>query len=78
MYGIGVNQEKARDGRDVNRYNARKRPVRHRVTRPLKLYLVPIRELAESGFGSPGRRKRIARSMRPLRRRTTRATIPAD
>jgi hypothetical protein len=32
MYGIGVNQEKARDGRDVNRYNARKRPVRHRVT----------------------------------------------
>jgi hypothetical protein len=44
----------------------------------LKLYLVPITELADTGFGSLGRMKSKARAMRPLRRRTTRATSPAD
>jgi hypothetical protein len=44
----------------------------------LKLYLVAITELADIGFGSPGRMKRIARLMQPLRWRTTRATSPAD
>jgi hypothetical protein len=39
---------------------------------------MPITELADIGFGSPGRRKRIARLMWPLRWRTTRATSPAD
>ena len=33
---------------------------------------------ANIGFGSPGRMKRIARLMWPLRWRTTRATSPAD
>ena len=44
----------------------------------LKLYLVPMTELADLGFGSPGRMKRIARLTQPLRFRTTRAISPAD
>jgi len=44
----------------------------------LKLYRVPITELADIGFGSPGRMKRVARLMWPLRWRTTCATSPAD
>jgi hypothetical protein len=44
----------------------------------LKLYLVPVTEVANVGFGSPGLMKRIARLMWPLRWRTTRATSPAD
>ena len=45
--------------------------------RSLKLYLVPITELADIGFGSPGLRKRIARLTCPFRLLTTRATSPA-
>jgi hypothetical protein len=41
------------------------------------LYLVPIRLLADIGFGSPGLRKRIARLTCPLRLHTMRATNPA-
>jgi len=44
----------------------------------LKLYLVPATLFTDMGFGSPGRRKRIARRMRPVRCRTTRAINPAD
>jgi hypothetical protein len=75
--GRSTQEDKNRETGPRSRYDMAQTARKERIF-SFKLYLAPITELADKGFGSPGRRKSVARLTCPFRLCTTRATSPAD